>query len=68
MWLHLHQLHQFFAFVDDGGAVAPGKYGCKKAGYFNILLFRKQVRNANGIVFNERRLIVVINLRIEQFF
>jgi len=33
----IHQLHQFFTFIDDGGAVAPGKNSSKEAGYFYIL-------------------------------
>ena len=37
----VHQSHQLFAFIDDGAADAPGKYGCKKTGYLYILLFGK---------------------------
>jgi hypothetical protein len=33
---HIHGLHQFVRFFDNGGAVTPGKNGCKKTCYFNI--------------------------------
>jgi hypothetical protein len=39
IWRHIHQLHQFPAFIDDGGPVAPGKNSREKCGYFYILFF-----------------------------
>ena len=49
----IHQLHQFRCFVDDGRAVAPGKDGGKKRGYFNVLFFAEAMRNRNRIEQNK---------------
>ena len=64
MWSIIHQLHQLFGFVDDGCPVAPGKNSSKKTGDFYILFFCKEMRNGNGVIFNKRRLIVLINLPV----
>lgn len=54
----VHQRHQLFTLVDNGTADAPGKYGCKKSGDLYILLFGKQMRDQNRIVFYKKRLVV----------
>jgi hypothetical protein len=63
---HIHALHQFATFLNNGGAIAPGKNGSKKSGYFNVLFFSEQVGNTNRIGSNERRLIVRINLFVQK--
>ena len=45
----IHQLHQFCCFVDDGGPVAPGKYGRKKTSDLYILFFGEPVWDTDGI-------------------
>lgn len=54
-----HTLQKLFAFPDYDRSVAPCKYGGKKAGDFYILLFSEKVGNANGIILNKRRLIIL---------
>src|SRR5215203_6505853 len=58
----VHALHQLPAFLNDGGAVAPCKYGRKKSRDLDVLLLCITMRNAHRIILNERRLIVFINL------
>ncbi len=43
VWRLIHKCHQFVAFVDDGGAVAPSKNGSKKSCDFNIGFLAKSV-------------------------
>ena len=45
VWRFIHQCHQFVAFVDDGGAVAPRKHCCKKTSNFDIRFLAKAMRN-----------------------
>lgn len=68
MWHVIHQLHQQPRFVDNGSTVTPGKNSREESSNFNVLLFRKQVRNADRIVRYERWLIVLRHLVVEKFF
>ncbi len=54
----IHQGKKLVAFVDDGFSLAPGQHGCHKTADLNILLLAILVRNADGIIFDESRLIV----------
>jgi len=62
----VHQLHQLFAFGNNGGAIAPCKYGRKKSGNFNVLLLGKSMRNAYRIGCNKSRLIVLLYFIVEK--
>ena len=54
----IHQCHQFIAFVDDGGAVAPGKNGCKKSSNFDVGFLAKAMGDGDRIIFNKPLLVV----------
>ena len=54
----IHQCHQFIAFVDDGGAVAPGKNSSKKSSNFDVGFLAKTVGDGNWILLNEPLLVV----------
>ena len=62
----VHQLHEFFAFGNDGSAVAPGKNGSKEAGNFNVLQAGKGMRYTNRIGHYKSRLIVLLYLVVEE--
>lgn len=62
----VHMPHQFRAFVDDAGAVAPGEDGSKEAGNFYVLQFAEAVRDANGVICNEIRMIIGSRFRIQE--
>jgi hypothetical protein len=62
----IHQLHDFSRFIDDGCAIAPGKNGCKKTSYFNVLFFTECVWYGYGITVNKKRPIVGFNLFVEE--
>ena len=64
----VHQLQQFLAFIDDGGAVAPRKNAGKKGRNLYILSLGKQVRNADRIIFYEQRLVVLRNFLVKKIF
>jgi hypothetical protein len=60
----MHQLHQLFAFVDDGSTITPSKNGSKKTCNFYVLFFSEKMWNANRVVFDERRFIVLIDFTV----
>jgi hypothetical protein len=64
----VHAPYEFIAFVDDGGAVTPGKKRCKKSGDFYVLLLAKTVWNGDGIFFNKALPVVQRKLFVQDFF
>ena len=64
----VHTCKQVVAFVNDDGAVTPCKNGCKERSYFNVLELSKPVRNADGVVFNKCRLVVLLDLTVKKIF
>ena len=55
----IHQFNQFFAFIDDGFALSPSQNCRPKSHDFDVLFFRKKMRNTNRVVWNEVGLIVL---------
>lgn len=68
MWGTIHSFNQFFAFLNDGNPLSPGEYGCKESHDFNVLFLGKQMRNTNGVIFNESLLVVLFVFFIQKFF
>jgi hypothetical protein len=66
--LVIHPIHQFFAVVDDGGAIAPREDCGKEPGYFPVLLQCEHMRYAHGVFFYKRGLVVQTQFFIEQLF
>ena len=64
----IHQFHKFTGLINDGLPVAPGKNGSKESGDFNILFLAVTVRNADGVMRNERRPVIFFYLLIKKFF
>ncbi len=62
----IHPLHQFIGFLNDGGAVAPGKYGGKQSRDFYILFFAETMRYRNRILRDKGRMIVFKTLSFQE--
>ena len=64
----VHQLHQLMAFVDDGGAIAPGKNGGKETRDLDILFSGEAMRYGNRIFFDESSLVIVLQSLVQVDF
>src|SRR5687768_1104807 len=65
--LVIHPRQQVTAFIYDRCPATPGEDGSEKSGDLDILLFGKQMRDTDGVCFNERRLIILVNLPVKKF-
>jgi hypothetical protein len=63
----VHQGKEFSAFVDDGFALPPSEYGGYKTRNLNVLLETKPVRDADGVVGDKMRPIVLLVFGFKQF-
>src|SRR5690606_5915580 len=64
----VHSLNQLPTLVDNRLALPPSENGGHERHDFDILLAREGVRDANGIVVNEAKSVVLRNLAIEKRF
>ena len=66
IWRLIHQCHQFIAFVDDGGAVAPGKNSSKKSSNFDVGFLAETVGDGNWILLNEPLMVVPLQFLVKE--
>ena len=64
----VHQPEKFIGLVDDSLALAPGEHGRPEGRYFDVLQFLEAVRHANGVVFDETRLVEPLHAVVEVGF
>ncbi len=64
----VHTPQQLRAFVNDNGAIAPGKNSSKKSGNLYVLQLAKLVRYYNGIIFYKRWPVVLLHFVVKKIF
>jgi hypothetical protein len=62
----VHHRQQFPALADDRNPLSPGQDRGKQSADLDVLLFTEGMRDRNGIVRDERRLVVVQYFLVEK--
>ena len=62
----IHQMDQLLAFGENRFPLPPGKNCCKQPHDFDVLFPGKLMRNADGVIFNEIRMVIEIVLFVKQ--
>ncbi len=64
----IHQVEEFSRLVNDGLALSPTQNGGPESGNLNVLLAGKPMGNADRVIVNKSRFVVMTGIMVKQVF